>query len=112
MKEGTEMAGEQVARNSWLSLIGLPVAMLGSFLVGSFAGSLAGVGSDGRAPWWLAVILIAMVVVLFGAAALVTYRFCRQAEAAGVPSAMVPAWIAIAVGGLVVLQNLVGYLFA
>lgn len=53
-----------------------------------------------------------MVAVLFGAAAMLTYRFCRQAAAAGVPRAMVPAWIAMAAGGLVVLQNMVGYFFA
>ncbi|MGB7962104.1 MAG: hypothetical protein WCF12_03965 [Propionicimonas sp.] len=95
-----------------MSLLGLPVAMLGSFVVGISAGSLAGVGEGTRAPWWLAVVLIAMVAVLFGTAAAFTYRFCRQAAAAGVPNAMLPAWIAMAVAGLVVLQNLAAYLFA
>ena len=100
------MASQSAARNSWLSLLGLPVAMIGSFVVGISAASWAGVGEDTRAPAWLAVVLIAVVAVLFGAAALVTYRFCRQAAAAGVPRAMLPAWIAMAVGGLAVLQNL------
>ncbi len=106
------MASQSAARNSWLSLLGLPVAMIGSFVVGISAASWAGVGEDTRAPAWLAVVLIAVVAVLFGAAALVTYRFCRQAAAAGVPRAMLPAWIAMAVGGLAVLQNLAAYLFA
>ena len=105
------MAGRSAARLSWLSLFGLPVALVGSFVVGSWAGSLAGVGPDDRAPVWLAVVLTAMVAVIFGAAAAVTYRFCRQAAAAGAPRAMIPAWVAIAVGVLVILQNLIAFLF-
>ncbi|HSO68989.1 MAG TPA: hypothetical protein VLQ67_05055 [Arachnia sp.] len=95
-----------------MSLIGLPVAMLVSFLLGSSASSWAGVGEGDRAPLWLAVILIAVVAVLFGAVAVVTYRFSSQAKAAGAPRAMVPAWIAIAVAALLVLQNMAAYFFA
>ena len=106
------MTARSAARRSWFSLLGLPVAMLGSIVVGTWAGSLAGVGPDARAPVWLALVLVAMVAVLFGVAAALTYRFCRQAAAAGAPRAMLPVWVAIAVGGLVILQNLVAYLFA
>ena len=106
------MAGRSAARLSWMSLVGLPVAMLGSLVVGSWAGSLAGVGPDDRAPVWLAVVLTAMVAVMFAAAAAVTYRFCRQAAEAGEPRAMVPVWVAIAVGLLVIFQNLAAFLFA
>ncbi|MHA6508198.1 hypothetical protein [Tessaracoccus sp. Y1736] len=106
------MTGERAVRNSWLSLIGLPVALVVSFLLGSLAGSWAGFGEGDRAPWWLAVILIAVVAVIFGAVAVVTYRFSRQAKTAGAPRAMLPAWIAIAVGALLVLQNLAAYFVA
>ncbi|MFZ0529762.1 MAG: hypothetical protein WAL91_04400 [Propionicimonas sp.] len=106
------MAGQNAARTSWLSLLGLPVALLASFALASWAGSLAGVEPGGWAPVWLAVLLFVMVAVLFGAAVAVTYRFCRKAAAAGVPRAMLPAWIALAVGVLVVVQNVAGYFFA
>ncbi|HSK34722.1 MAG TPA: hypothetical protein VK903_14675 [Propionicimonas sp.] len=105
------MAAQSAVRRSWLSLLGLPVAMLGTVVVGTWAGSLAGVGHDARAPAWLAVGLVAMMAALFGVAAALTYRFCREAAAAGAPRAMTPVWIVIAVGVLVILQNLVAYLF-
>jgi hypothetical protein len=84
--------------------------MLGSVVVGTWAGSLAGIGPNARAPVWLAVVLVAMVAVLFGVAAALTYRFSREAAAAGAPRAMAPVWISIAVGVLVILQNLAAYL--
>ena len=99
-------------RNVWLSLLGIPVAWLASFLLGSSIASAAGLPPDAKAPLGLAMIIVGMVGALYGAAAAVAFVLGRRAERAGVPRAMLPAWIVLGFGVLTVAQNLVAYFFA
>ena len=102
----------RAARHAWLSLIGLPVAGIAGFLVGEPLASAAGLGEQERAPLWLAVIMVAMLAVLYAAAWGVSFVLCRRAARLGVPRAMLPAWIVGGLGALSVLQSLAAYLFS
>ncbi len=106
------MDRSRAARRAWLSLLGIPIAYFGAFLIGEPLASWAGLEEGSRAPVWLAVAMMAMILALFGVAVGVSLRLCTRARSLGVPHAMVPAWIVSAAAVLTVLQGAVGYLFS
>lgn len=106
------MDAKQELRNAWLSLLGIPVAMVATFLIGSFAFALVGAGDTGKAPLWLALVLFVLVAVLFALPVGIAFLFGMRAAEAGAKRPMLPAWIAAAVGVLVVVQNVAAYIFS
>lgn len=106
------MDADRARTLNWLSLLGIPIAWVASFLVGTLGGSLAGLDSGSRAPMWFAILVVVAIAILFGIAALVAHWAGRRAETAGVPHAMLPTWIVIGMGILTVVQNLAAYFFA
>lgn len=106
------MDAGRAARRAWLSLLGIPIAYVGAFLIGEPLASWAGLAEGSRAPAWLAVVMMAMILVLFGVAVGVSLRLCTRARSLGVPHAMVPAWIVCAAAVVTLLQSVVGYLFS
>lgn len=106
------MDRSRAARRAWLSLLGIPIAYIGAFLIGEPLASWVGVDEGSRAPAWLAVVMIAMMLLLFGVAVGVSLRLCTRARSLGVPHAMVPAWIVVAAAVITLLQGVVGYLFS
>ncbi|HEX2856787.1 MAG TPA: hypothetical protein VHO26_04805 [Propionibacteriaceae bacterium] len=106
------MDRSRAARRAWLSLLGIPVAYIGAFLIGEPLAAWAGLEEGTRAPWWLALVMIAMMLLLFGVAVGVSLRLCSRARSLGVRNAMVPAWIVSAAAVVTLLQGAIGYLFS
>ncbi|HET9128876.1 MAG TPA: hypothetical protein VFN73_12400 [Propionibacteriaceae bacterium] len=106
------MDRSRAARRAWLSLLGIPIAYVGSFLIGEPLAAWAGLEEGSRAPAWLAVIMMAMMLLLFGVAVGVSLRLCSRARTLGVRNAMAPAWIVAAAAVITLLQGAVGYLFS
>ena len=106
------MDSARAARRAWLSLLGIPVAFVATFLIGEPLAAATGLPEQERAPLWLVVVMMLMVFVLFGVAVGVSLRLCSTARSLGVRHAMVPAWIVSAAALLTVLQSAVGYLFS
>lgn len=98
-------------RKAWLTLAGLPVGLLLAFLGGTLLSLVIGVPEGGRLPDWGIAAMIGLLIVLFGAPAIAAFVFGRQASASGERGAYLPAWIVLAVGVLVVAQNVVASLW-
>lgn len=106
------MVAQHEMRKAWLSLLGIPVALVLSFLVGNLAGALAGMGDDTRAPVWLALLLFVVIAILFAIPVGLAFVFGSRAAEAGAHRAMLPGWIAAVLGVVVVAQNVAAYFVA
>lgn len=101
-----------VQRRSWFGLLGIPLAWLAGFTAGNLLKAQLAIGSDERVPPWGAVVIVTVMAVVFAAAALLTYRLCRPAAAAGAARPFTPTWVVGIVGVLSVALVTAGYLFA
>lgn len=83
-------------RNAWLWLLGLPVALVGSFFVGEFLFSgVLGEEEGSRATTGEAILVLALCTILFLVPTLQTLRNGFAARRAGHWGALVPGWISI-----------------
>lgn len=101
-------------RKAWLSMVLVPFAFIGAFLVGEGLITLLGYpGGDVTVPPFWAVALASIpAMVLFAVPAVTATFFARRAAAAGDSRGWVPAWVLIAVTGGFVVLNAGQYLLA
>lgn len=101
-------------RRAWLSMILVPFAFIGAFLVGEGLVSLLGYPSAEVTvpPLWAVVLASIPALALFAIPAAVATFFARRAEATGDPRGRVPAWILIAVTVGFAILNAGQYLLA
>lgn len=99
-------------RNAWISLLGLPIALIAVTIIGYGLGAALGYG-DGElfsAPW--AALMMVVIVVFFAVPTALAFRFGRRARKLGDASAMVPAWIALGLSAVFLAQNLLAFFFS
>lgn len=106
-------AGDHDLRMAWVSVALLPVA----FVLGTVAGEglIVLLGYDPAAesvPAWAAAAAGFPALLILIAPGVAAVRFGRRAYRAGRVSARMPAWIGGCVAGLVVAQNVLGFILA
>ena len=101
-------------RKAWLSMVLVPFAFIGAFLVGEGIVSLLGYPADEVTvpPFWAVLVASVPAMVLFAVPALVAAFFARRAAEAGDIRGRVPAWVLLAVTLGFVLLNAGQYLLA
>lgn len=92
-------------RNAWLSLLGIPVAILVAFVVGSALMASTGTPEGELLPRGSALVVFLVLLVLLVIPVFLAFRFGRAAAAQGEPKAMLPGWVGLAIAALAVLQN-------
>ncbi|MFK5632991.1 MULTISPECIES: hypothetical protein [unclassified Ornithinimicrobium] len=98
-------------RNAWLSMLLLPVAFVGAFVVGEGLASLLGhpVGGAERAPLWSILVASVPALLVFFVPAAVSAWFARRAAARGDRRGWLPAGILTAVAVAFVGINVAAY---
>lgn len=101
-------------RRAWLSMVLVPFAFIGAFLVGEGLISLLGYPGDEVAvpPLWAVVLASVPALAVFAIPAAVATFFARRAAAAGDLRGRVPAWVLIAVTAGFAVLNAGQYLIA
>lgn len=94
-------------RNAWLSLLGIPVAVIVAFVVGSALMASTGTPEGELLPRGSAFVVFVVLLVLLAIPVFLAFRFGRAAAAQGEPraKAMVPGWVGLAITVLALLQN-------
>ena len=96
-------------RNAWLSLLGIPVAVIVAYVVGSALMASTGTPEGELLPRGSGLVVLAVLLVLLALPVFLAFRFGRAAAAQGEPKAMLPAWIGLAIAALALLQNSVSF---
>ena len=102
-----DTAGHDV-RNAWLSVLLLPIAFGGAFLVGEGLIAILGypVGDTaGEAPLWAILLATVPALLVFCAPAVISSWFARRAAAHGDRRGWVPAGLLIALAVLFIATN-------
>lgn len=100
-------------RKAWLSLLGLPLAFLGSFVVGGFLfSSILRLEEGTMLPLEYLPLLLGMLAVLWGAPTLAAFVFGRRAKGDRARLPYLPAWIAATFSIGFIALNLVSYSFS
>ena len=106
---GPTARDDRDVRLAWICLVASPAAFLVAMVVGEGTASLLGYEGDGKAPWWVAVVVLVLAVAVFCVPAVLATWFWRRARARGDDRGKVPAVILIAVSALFLALNLVSY---
>lgn len=92
-------------RSAWLSLLGIPVAVIVAFVVGSALMASTGTADGELLPRGSALVVFVVLLVLLAIPVFLAFRFGRAAAAQGEPKAMLPGWVGLAIAVLGLLQN-------